>query len=248
MSTLTDNLAQKPQNPQDRLAELKGQYGMLSGFDLLSALYKDQKCGPIALVSSFGTESAVLLHMLSQIDTAAPVLLINTGKLFGETIRYKQTLCHTLGLTNVQDIKPDPIALKTADPKNLLFTKDPDRCCDVRKTQPMEQALANFDMWITGRKRFQTQDRKMLKVLEATETHIKVNPLANWTPQHISDYYQQNKLPQHPLYAEGYLSIGCYTCTDRVEDGEDARAGRWRGLVKTECGIHLKSPTYDPVL
>ncbi len=194
----------------------------------------------LALVSSFGAESAVLLHMAAQVDPAMPVIFLETGMLFGQTLDHRKRLAALLGLTGVRDVRPDPADLATVDPKGLLHRTDVDGCCEVRKVLPLARALDGFDAWITGRKRFQGGDRLRLSVEERdADGRTKFNPLANWTKADIDAYAAEFDLPAHPLTAQGYPSIGCWPCTRPVEEGEDARAGRWSGLEKTECGIHV---------
>lgn len=195
--------------------------------------------GRIALVSSFGAESAVLLALVAEVDRATPVVFIDTGKLFGETLRYRDALVARLGLTDVRSIGPDAGAAAKADPQGALWLHDPDACCALRKVAPLDRALAGFDAWITGRKRFQASSRAGLQAFESDGRHIKVNPLADWTPGDVARFIRERGLPAHPLVSDGYLSIGCMPCTSRVADGEDPRAGRWRGRGKIECGIHL---------
>jgi phosphoadenosine phosphosulfate reductase len=196
--------------------------------------------GKIALVSSFGAESAVLLHMAAQIDKTVPVLFIETGMLFGQTLDYRKSLTEALGLTDVRDIRPDPAQLAANDPKNDLYKTSTDACCDLRKVQPLDAVTAGLDAWVTGRKRFQAATRANLAVFELTdEGQVKVNPLANWGKAELDAYTAQHNLPAHPLVAFGYPSIGCWPCTQPVEEGQDARAGRWAGSEKTECGIHV---------
>jgi phosphoadenosine phosphosulfate reductase len=196
--------------------------------------------GKIALVSSFGAESAVLLHMAAQIDPHIPVLFLETGMLFGQTLDYRKSLTAQLGLTNVQDLRPDPVALSTMDPKNKLWQTSTDACCAIRKVQPLDQALLGYEAWITGRKRFQSSARANLRVVEVNEAgQIKINPLANWSKAELDAYAAEHALPAHPLVAQGYPSIGCWPCTKPVEEGEDARSGRWSDSEKIECGIHV---------
>jgi phosphoadenosine phosphosulfate reductase len=196
--------------------------------------------GKIALVSSFGAESAVLLHMAAGIDPDIPVLFLETGMLFGQTLDYRKSLTAQLGLTNVQDLRPDPVALSTMDPKNRLWQTSTDACCAIRKVQPLDQALLGYEAWITGRKRFQSSTRANLRVVEVNEAgQIKINPLANWSKAELDAYAAEHALPAHPLVAQGYPSIGCWPCTKPVEEGEDARSGRWSGSEKIECGIHV---------
>ncbi len=194
----------------------------------------------IALVSSFGTESAILLHMISEIDKATPVIFLDTGKLFPETLAYRDTLVERLGLTGVKSIRPSGAQLAAWDPDGRLWQKDVDMCCAIRKTNPLDSALEGFDAWITGRKRSQAGTRAAMEVIETgPDGRITVNPLAFWDDARIEAYFEEHDLPRHPLEAEGYTSIGCATCTLRPRPGEDKRSGRWAGLDKTECGIHM---------
>lgn len=194
----------------------------------------------LAVVSSFGADSAVLLHLISQVDKDLPVIFLETGKHFKETLDYVETLKSQLGLTNVKAIAPDPTDLQRFDPNGDLWETDPDSCCHIRKTEPLNAEMVNYGGWITGRKRFQTADRGVLPHFELTsDDRIKVNPLAYWSNEDVDVYKAKYGLPEHPLYAEGYKSIGCAPCTSVVAEGEDPRSGRWRGLNKTECGIHF---------
>ncbi|HLI66801.1 MAG TPA: phosphoadenylyl-sulfate reductase [Caulobacteraceae bacterium] len=197
----------------------------------------------LALVSSFGAESAVLLHMAAQIKPDIAVLFLDTGMLFGQTLDYRQRLAAKLGLTGVRDLRPQFQDLAVHDPAADLWKSDTDACCHIRKVLPLDRALADFDGWITGRKRFQGGDRLRLKVVERGDDKIKFNPLANWTKADLDAYAAANDLPAHPLVEFGYPSIGCWPCTAPVEDGDDLRAGRWAGQDKTECGIHLERAT-----
>ena len=211
----------------------------LDAEQLLIAGIRREFPGRIALVSSFGAEAAVLLHMISRIDAATPVVFLDTGKLFGETLRYRDQLVARLKLTDVRSIKPDEAAITAADPDGLLWRSNPDRCCFIRKVEPLERALSSFDAWINGRKRYHGGSRSALAPVEFAEGRVKLNPLADWDAERIQAYFTQHDLPHHPLEEDGYRSIGCMPCSDRVAAGEDARAGRWRGSDKTECGIHM---------
>lgn len=198
-----------------------------------------QDAGQIALVSSFGAESVVLLHMAAVIDPAVPVLFVDTELLFTETLVYQQEVSERLGLRNVQVIRAEDIAEK--DPYGALRFSDTDACCHLRKTVPLQNALSGYDGWITGRKRFQSGSRATLDFFEVEDGtgRIKVNPLAHWAPEDVRAYMEENRLPRHPLVAQGYPSIGCAPCTSKVAEGEDPRAGRWRDQNKEECGIHI---------
>lgn len=192
----------------------------------------------IALVSSFGAESAPLLHLLASIDKATPVLFLDTERHFVQTNAYREELTDRLGLKNVRTIRPDPGELAATDPKGDLWRRDNDACCSLRKVRPLDRALAEFDAWISGRKRMHGNLRAFLPIVEFAHPHVKINPLARWSAQEIADYMSAHDLPPHPLVEAGFSSIGCWPCTAPTAPGDDARAGRWRGLHKTECGIH----------
>lgn len=194
--------------------------------------------GKIALVSSFGAEAAVLLHLAARVNKATPVLFLDTALLFPQTLSYQRRLAAHLGLSDLRILRADT---SMADPDNTLHQRDPDACCALRKTAPLKTALADFDGWITGRKRFQSNSRTALALLETdiSTAKLKLNPLANWSRDQITSYFDQHDLPRHPLIARGYASIGCAPCTTPVAPGEDPRAGRWRDSDKQECGIHF---------
>ena len=220
--------------------------------EMLNSLLKDGLAGDVAVVSSFGAESAVLLHLVSQIDPSIPVLFLETGKHFPETLAYRDLLRERLGLTDLRSLTPDPELLKAKDESGLRWNYDPDGCCDIRKVQPLAKELAGFDASITGRKGFQASTRVNLPRFEidssVAQGRLKINPLIDWSPEVIAAYVVQHDLPQHPLVALGYPSIGCSPCTSKVAEGEDPRAGRWRGWDKVECGIHVpEKPGEEPV-
>ena len=192
----------------------------------------------LALVSSFGAESAVLLHLAAQVNPAIPVLFLDTGMLFGQTLDYRQQLAAKLGLTDVRDLRPRFEDLATVDPSADLWKTDTDACCHIRKVIPLDAALGGFSAWITGRKRFHGGDRLRLPVVEASDGKLKFNPLANWSKADLDAYIAEHDLPEHPLVSFGYPSIGCWPCTAPVEEGSDIRSGRWAGSQKSECGIH----------
>ena len=194
--------------------------------------------GKIVMVSSLGADSAVLLHLVSKIDKNLPVYFLDTGMHFRETLTYRDLLIEDLGLTNFKTITPDQKEVKTEDPAGTLNQSEPDRCCNLRKVRPLDGVLSAFDARITGRKRYQTADRKDMPIMELGGRMAKVNPLAYWTPKDVTAYIRKHDLAPHPMFALGYLSIGCQPCTTRVAEGEDPRAGRWRNNDKTECGIH----------
>jgi phosphoadenosine phosphosulfate reductase len=202
----------------------------------------------LAAVSSFGAESAVLLHMVAEVDRDVPVIFTNTQRIFGDTLAYRDELSERLGFTDLRVFRPDPRLLAARDDKGLRWSYDPDGCCDLRKVEPLRRALAPFDAWISGRKGFQAGTRRALPRFEADEGRLKINPLADWDKARLDAYFAAHELPRHPLEAEGYPSIGCAPCTSKVQPGEDPRAGRWRGWDKVECGIHVAAkPGEDPV-
>jgi len=192
----------------------------------------------LALVSSFGTESAALLKVMADVDPAIPVIFLDTGWLFEETLAYRDTLIEMLGLRDVRSIKPAEETLRREDPDRELWFSAPDACCRIRKVEPLQRALAPFSAWINGRKRFQGGLRATIPVVEEDGKRLKFNPFANTSREQIAAIYAAAKLPPHPLAASGFLSVGCMPCTSRTSEDEDARGGRWRGRAKTECGIH----------
>jgi len=200
----------------------------------LKAVGRDQ----LALVSSFGTESAALLKVMADVDPSIPVVFLDTGWLFEETLAYRDTLIEKLGLRDVRSIKPDEATLSREDGERELWFSDPDACCRIRKVEPLARALKPFAAWINGRKRFQGGLRAAIPVVEADGTRLKFNPFANVLREEIEAIFKLAELPPHPLVASGFLSVGCMPCTSRAAPDEDARAGRWRGRGKTECGIH----------
>lgn len=208
---------------------------------LLRHALTDVQLGKLAMVSSFGAESVVLLHMISEIDKTTPVIFLDTEMLFPETLTYQRDVAAALGLTDVRVVTPNRNAVLIEDVDGLLHQADTDACCDLRKTRPLTEALEKFDGWITGRKQFQGGQRAQLPLFEKDGRKIKVNPLAKWSAQDLQAYIVKHDLPRHPLIAQGYPSVGCMPCTSRVSEHEDQRAGRWRNSEKTECGIHIEA-------
>jgi len=210
----------------------------LDGLRLLRAVLAPDTGLTVAVSSSFGAESAVLLDLIAQVDPATPVLTVDTGKLFVETVAYRDRLIDHFGLTDVRVLHAPSGLVDGTDPDGLLHQTDPDLCCQVRKVMPHAQAAVPFDVLITGRKRFHGGGRDALPTVHLEGSHIKVNPLASWTSSAIDAAFKGRGLPRHPLVAQGYRSIGCATCTHQSGDSEDVRAGRWAGHGKTECGLH----------
>lgn len=194
----------------------------------------------LAIVSSFGADSIVLLHMVAEADRTLPVLFLDTQKHFEETLEYVERVRRELGLSNITALRPDHTDVARFDPDGVLWETDPDSCCHIRKTVPLNAALDGYGGWVTGRRRYQTSERGVLPHFELTsDDRIKVNPLAYWNYEDVEHYKRGKNLPEHALVAKGFRSIGCAPCTSATAEGEDPRAGRWRGLNKAECGIHF---------
>ncbi|HLZ04143.1 MAG TPA: phosphoadenylyl-sulfate reductase [Bradyrhizobium sp.] len=209
-----------------------------SPHEVISAALKTVGRDRLALVSSFGTESAALLKVMADVDPAIPVIFLDTGWLFPETLAYRDALIEKLGLADVRSIKPAEEALSREDPDGELWYSNPDACCRIRKVEPLARALKPFSAWVNGRKRFQGGLRADIPVVEADGARLKFNPFANISREEIEAIFKLADLPSHPLVTSGFLSVGCMPCTSRTAPNEDARAGRWRGRGKTECGIH----------
>ncbi len=227
--------------PEARAALLNQRYAGASAQEVLeAAVRREFPNGEIALVSSFGAESAALLALVAEVDPATPVLFVETRMLFAETLDYQQRIADRLGLTGVRVVRPDPSDLAASDPEDRLHLSDPDGCCRIRKVAPLERALGPFEAWITGRKRAQSRAREGMALFETDAAgRIKLNPLADWSVAEVRAAMRARGLPPHPLVNQGFPSIGCRPCTTPVEVGEDPRAGRWRGTAKSECGIHV---------
>ncbi len=242
-----DLLDARPAFTEGEVAGLDARFAGVPTGAMLAELLTGELRGRVALVSSFGAESAALLHMVAEVDRDVPVVFVNTQKMFGETLAYRDELAERLGFTDLRVFRPDPRRLAERDKAGLRWSYDPDGCCGLRKVKPLQRALAPFDAWISGRKGFQSGTRAALPTFELDREHpggpkLKLNPLAGWSKAALDGYFAAHELPRHPLEAQGYPSIGCAPCTSRVQPGEDPRAGRWRGWDKVECGIHAVSP------
>jgi len=224
----------------DRAKLLNERYKHHAATEVLRRALNDPDLGRVTMVSSFGSESVVLLHMVSVVAPGTPVLFIDTQMLFQETLDYQLEVTEKLKLTDVRVVRATERDVALNDPDGTLHQFSTDSCCDLRKTVPLERELGKFDAWITGRKRFQGGERKQLEFFEAEPpARLRINPLAHWRVEDVQDYLAENNLPRHPLVAKGFASIGCAPCTSPTRPGEDPRAGRWRGSQKTECGIHF---------
>lgn len=224
----------------EEAAALEARYGRLEAEEIVEvAAGYFGASGGLAAVSSFGADSAVLLNMIARAASHLPVIFLDTGKHFEETLDYRDRLAEDLGLSNLVVVTPRETALAEFDPDGTLHRHDTDLCCEIRKVEPMARAVEPYSAWMTGRKRFQSATREKMPLFEAVGTRIRINPLARWTTADQAAYMRANGLRENPLVAFGYLSIGCFPCTEPVRPGGDARSGRWAGQAKTECGIHL---------
>jgi phosphoadenosine phosphosulfate reductase len=247
-----DRLDVAPRFTEADAIRLNNMFRGTSTEEMLRSVIGEQMVGDLAVVSSFGAESAALLHLVASVDPSVPVLFLDTGRHFPETLGYRDQLAALLGLKDLRVLSPDADVLAARDANELRWSFDPDGCCEIRKVVPLAKGLEGFDANITGRKAFQASTRNALPRFEIDTSDVagrlKVNPLADWTKGDLDAYFVRHDLPPHPLVAQGYLSIGCAPCTSVVKPGEDPRAGRWRGWDKTECGIHTPVDDNDPNL
>ncbi len=245
-----DRLDVGPRFTEHDAVRLNRMFRGSSTLEMLDAVIKGSLAGDVATVSSFGAESAVLLHLLAEIDPHISVLFLETGKHFPETLAYRDELVAKIGLTNLVILTPDAEDLAKQDESGLRWSYDPDGCCAIRKVKPLAKALIDYDASFTGRKAFQSSTRANLPRFEIdtsdAQGRLKINPLIDWSAEDIAAYFEEHGLPRHPLVNKGYPSIGCAPCTNKVAEGEDARSGRWAGWDKTECGIH--KPGEEPFL
>ena len=235
-----DALSRENQPIDERLARLNGELREASAQTILRASIVREWPETLTYVSSFGAESAVMLALIADVDPDLPIVFLETGMHFPQTLDYKEEITECLGLTNVREITPNETERKVLDPKNNLWKTDTDACCALRKVRPLEPALEGFKAWVTGRKRFHGGARLNLPVFEHANGRFKVNPLASWTQEDVDRFFIYRGLPKHPLVAQGYPSIGCWPCTKPAADPSDIRSGRWAGQGKTECGLHVE--------
>jgi phosphoadenosine phosphosulfate reductase len=228
------------QTAEERAKALSASFLGAPAEDILEQAILQEFEGSIALVSSFGAESGVLLHLVSRVAASTPVVFLDTQKHFAQTLSHRRKLARQLKLTDVRDITPDKTEEAEGDRTGDLWRRDPDACCDLRKVRPLKSALDGFGAWITGRKAFHGGGRAHLPAFEWNGTHFKVNPLVAWSAEDVRAYTAEHDIPQHPLVSQGYPSIGCWPCTMPIEEGDDVRAGRWSNSSKMECGIHQR--------
>ena len=242
-----DTIHVRPAFTQADADALNARFAGVDTLAMLRALIAEGVLGKTAVVSSFGTESAVLLHLVAATSRSIPVIFVDTLKMFPETMAYRDTLLSTFGLADSRTVEPNPDALAAKDAKGMRWSYDPDGCCEIRKVEPLARAKHGLDSWISGRKAFQSSTRQNIARFEVEDGRLKVNPLGDWVKADLDAYFAEHALPRHPLEADGFLSIGCQPCTSKVAPGEDPRAGRWRGWDKVECGIHVSAlPGEEP--
>jgi phosphoadenosine phosphosulfate reductase len=192
----------------------------------------------LLFTSSFGPGSGVLLHLWSQVAGDLPVHFIDTGYLFDQTIAYRDAVVKKLDL-RLEVLQPKMAKGHFIEKYGLtLYRDDPDQCCAINKVEPLEAALPGKRAWVSGLRRDQSKTRAETPILLSTDGPVKVHPLADWTARDVHRYLELHGVPEHPMFEEGYVSVGCAPCTRPVMPGEDERAGRWAGSAKTECGLH----------
>ncbi len=191
--------------------------------------------------SSFQSHSLVLLHIVSRIDKSIPVYFINTGYHFPETIKFRDQIIELFGLNTIDLLSEVPKYMQRDGEGKLLFASDPDHCCYLNKTQPMDGILRTYDVWINGVRADQSAVRAAMSVEQpAPYATIRFHPMLNWSAKMIWEYQKQYSLPKHPLEEKGYVSIGCEPCTRRLDPAMQEREARWYGLKKVECGLHTE--------
>ena len=223
---------------RQRAAALNRQYQAAGTEEFLRAAIEDEFPGRVAIVSSFGTESALLLALAARVRRDIPVIFLDTGHHFPETLAYRDLVQRRLGLTDVRTVGADAASRQARDPDAELWQFDNDACCSLRKVEPLQAAISEFDALISGRKAAHGALRRFMPRIEAVDGLIKLDPLADWSPEQVEEAFDALALPRHPLIARGYRSVGCRPCTVAAGDAQDPRAGRWAGQAKTECGLH----------
>jgi phosphoadenosine phosphosulfate reductase len=224
--------------PQLDIEELSQHFETASPSEILGWAW--ETFGPdVAAISSFQTQSVPLLHLISQVTPQLPILFLDTGFHFTETLMYRDRLTQDLGL-KVQVLTPEMGHDGFKRQHSDLFRRNPDLCCYINKVEPLRRAMQGLKAWISGIRRDQTPQRRHTPIIAKQANGLyKICPLATWTRRDVWQYLHDHNLPEHPLLAQGYLSIGCAPCTQPVDAGQDERAGRWNGQDKTECGLHI---------
>jgi phosphoadenosine phosphosulfate reductase len=229
---------------EDQVQDLNARFEHAEPLEIIQWALCDSGLERVAIASAFQAEGTAIIHMAAGIRPEIPVLFLETGFHFAETLAFKERLTELLGL-NVMDLTGEhTVESQAAAFGPRLYERNPTLCCELNKVRPFDAALERLDGWITGMRRDSAWTRAGTPILSWTELDsgnrvLKVNPIANWRRRDAWAYLKANNLPHNPLYDLGFFSIGCAPCTRMVFPGEDERAGRWSGLLKTECGIHV---------
>jgi len=227
------------------LSDLNRQFDASPPEEIVRWALSEPSLKRVAIASAFQVEGTCLIHMAVQARPNVPILFLETGFHFAETLAFKERLTEQLGL-NVVDLTGDyTVERQTQEFGARLYERDPKRCCELNKVLPFARGLRDYDAWMTSMRRDSAWTRKRTSIVSQTELEpdrslVKINPMANWKRRDAWAYLKEYDLPHSPLYDLGYASIGCAPCTRMVFPGEDERAGRWSGLLKTECGIHVR--------
>jgi phosphoadenosine phosphosulfate reductase len=227
------------------LADLNAQFDGAPPQDIVRWALSEPILKRVAIASAFQVEGTCLIHMAVEVRPDVPILFLETGFHFAETLAFKERLTEQLGLNVVELTGEYTVERQAEEYGPRLYERDPKLCCELNKVQPFARGLRDYDAWLTSMRRDSAWTRKHTPIVSQTELEpgrslVKVNPVANWGRRDAWAYLKEHDLPHSPLYDLGYGSIGCAPCTRMVFPGEDERAGRWSGLLKTECGIHVR--------
>jgi phosphoadenosine phosphosulfate reductase len=219
--------------------------------DILRWVFDGSGLERVAVASSFQAETTVLMHMAVQERPDVPILFLETGFHFKETLEFRDRLAERLGLNVVELRGEHTPESQAAEFGERLYESDPGKCCEINKVLPLRNKLMELDGWITGLRRDSSPTRATTPFIEEYDHQpghrlVKFNPMANWTRREVWSYVKEHDLPTLPLYKLGFLSIGCAPCSRGLFPGEDERAGRWAGNMKTECGIHVAESARQP--
>jgi phosphoadenosine phosphosulfate reductase len=236
---------------EDTLAELNERFESAAPQEIVRWALEGSGLERVAIASAFQAEGTCVMHMASLIRPDVPILFLETGFHFAETLAFKEQLMDLLGLSVVDLVGEHTVESQEAAYGRRLYERDPTLCCDINKVRPMFEALRGLDAWITAFRRDSSPTRAGAPIVQQYELEpgrfiVKVNPVVNWTRRDTWDYLQANDLPHNPLYDFGYASIGCAPCTRAHFNGEPERAGRWAGFSKWECGIHEREAAQQP--
>jgi phosphoadenosine phosphosulfate reductase len=237
--------------PTSEIEALNARFETAHPREILRWVLEDSGLERVAIASAFQAEGTVVIHLASQIRPDVPILFLETGFQFAETLAFKERLTERLGLNVVELVGEYSNDRQAAEFGPRLYERDPELCCEINKVRPMFEALRGLDAWITSVRRDSSPTRADTPVVDRYELEpgrdiVKVNPMATWTRQDVWRYLKEQDLPHNPLYDLGYASIGCAPCTRLRFAGEPERAGRWAGIAKWECGIHVAESAVVP--